>query len=299
MAGWTPILELDSGRTPKSGSVEALRDAIGRGADLRIGTAFRHNEHIDVTSDNPELVQEVPEFRETYLLDGRWAAGFMTLRQPIDLPVGFGPRPSMSFFLYNEDGQQAVARPHLDGPPVSGRLGASPVHQDRSMLKNYFIDNWDAETNAPSHNFIYSFEYFRFFVLDEWREVLSHDSDGGVASGSVDELAEAFVAGSEVKVGIRGLCADLTPEGDPVLEHEVFIHVGSCYYYTEQKLFIGATHPLVRVRPSIPLTYVSQGWDFGWLMVRTDGFAASMLADPYTLRFRRSEQRYAMRWFVR
>ena len=28
----------------------------GRGADLRIYTEFRHNEHIDITSNNPEII---------------------------------------------------------------------------------------------------------------------------------------------------------------------------------------------------------------------------------------------------
>ena len=93
MPRWVPALELDDQRRIAAGSREALRDAIRRGADLRIGTAFRHNEHIDTASPNPELVQEVPEFRETWLVEDRWVAGVMTLRQPIELPAGFGPRP--------------------------------------------------------------------------------------------------------------------------------------------------------------------------------------------------------------
>ena len=30
----------------------------------------------------------------------------------------------------------------------------------------------------------------------------------------------------------------------------------------------------VGLRPSIPLEYVSKGWDFGWVMTRTDGHVA-------------------------
>jgi hypothetical protein len=48
----------------------------------------------------------VAEFRVTYLLDDSWSAGIMTLRQPVELPEGFGPRPSLSCFLYNQDGSQ-------------------------------------------------------------------------------------------------------------------------------------------------------------------------------------------------
>jgi hypothetical protein len=54
----------------------------------------------------------------------------------------------------------------------------------------------------------------------------------------------------------------------------------------------------VRVRPAIPLRYTSRGWDFGWLMARTDGHVARWLCDQYTLTFHKSEARYAIRWFV-
>src|SRR6476661_3339331 len=120
-------LTLNSDRTIRDGSFAALADAIRRAADLRIATEFRHNEHIDTASDDPELVREVAEFRVTYLLDDRWSAGIMTLRQPVDLPDGFGPRPSMSFFLYNQDGQQAIARPYLDGVHATGARGSGSL----------------------------------------------------------------------------------------------------------------------------------------------------------------------------
>ncbi len=305
MTGWTCSLELDSARRITSGSESALRDAIRRGADLRIHTAFVHGEHIDPSSESEEVIQETCEFAVTYLLGNRWVAGFMTLRQPVELgtyPVpgaAFGERPSMSFFLYNQDGQQAIARPFLDGQPVSGIPGSAPP-EDRSETPKYHQhDNWDPDTNAPSHNFIYDFEVFRYWVRDDWREVLSNAADGTVISGSVEDLVRAVMEGNEIKVGIRGLCTDLAAQQDDELEHEVFVQTGSCYYYTEQKLFIAATHPVVRVRPSIPLGYKTRAWDFGWLICRTDGFVARRLCDPYTLKFHDTEARYAMRWFVR
>ena len=52
-------------------------------------------------------------------------------------------------------------------------------------------------------------------------------------------------------------------------------------------------------KPSIPLLYTSAGWDFGWLMVRTDGQVARLLVNPYTLKFERTTRHYALRWFVR
>ena len=100
-------------------------------------------------------------------------------------------------------------------------------------------------------------------------------------------------------MAIRGLCADLAASGAPAPDHEVFVHLGSCYYYTRRKLFMGGSHPLVRVRAAVPVRYASRDWDFGWLMPRTDGVVARSLVDPYTLNFRKSESHYAMRWFVR
>ncbi len=296
---WNCVLELGTDRSPLKGSPAALCDAIRRGADLRIYTEFRHNEHIDVTSDNPELIRESADFRTTYLIDGRWAAGVMTLRQPISLPDGFGPRPSMSFFLYNQNGQQAIARPYLDGLPATGSPGPSPLDDHSDMPKYHQHDGWDAGTNAPSSNFIYDFDVYRYCVRDDWQEVLAHHPDGSVIGGSLDALVEAFTQGSEVKVAIRGLCSDLADDPSQTADHEVFTQTGSCYYYTERRLFTAAAHPLVRVRPAIPLRYASRSWDFGWLMPRTDGHVAHLRVDPYTLQFHRREGRYALRWFVR
>ena len=53
------------------------------------------------------------------------------------------------------------------------------------------------------------------------------------------------------------------------MDHEVFVHVGPNYYYTEQKRLWAGTQPVVRVKPSIPIRYESKGWDFGWLLART------------------------------
>lgn len=291
-------LTLNEDRTVRSGSFAELADAIRRGADLRIATAFRHNEHIDTGSDSAELVHEVAEFRVTYLLDDRWSAGIMTLRQPVALPEGFGPRPSMSFFLYNQDGQQAIARPYLDGLPAGGAPGPSPLDDHGDMPRYHQHDGWDAGTNAPSSNFVYDFDHYDFLVDDRWSEVLAHEADGTILSGSLDRLAEAFAEGCPIKLGIRGLCADLAAGTAQALEHEVFVHAGSCYYYTERRLFMTGTHPLVRVRPSVPLRYTSRGWDFGWLMARSDGLVARWICDPYTLAFQKSAGRYAIRWFV-
>ena len=296
---WKCVLVLDKDRRLVSGDVQALSNAIRNGADMRIYTEFRHNEHIDTSSDNPELIKEVADFRITYLLDNRWVAGIINLRQPIDLPNGFGPRPSMSFFLYNQNAEQAIARPYLDGKPAVGKTGESPIDDHSDMPKYHQFDAWDSGTNAPSSNFAYDFDQYKFWVCDDWTEVYAHNVDGAALSGSIEALTQAFAAGQEVKVSISGLCEDMCAPSDTKLKHEVFIHCGSCYYYTESRHFMAASQPVVRVKPNIPLRYKSKEWDFGWLMPRSDGYVARWLVDPYTLKFERSERRHAMRWFVR
>jgi hypothetical protein len=306
-SAWRCVLTLDERRAIVAGHPAELRRAIAAGADLRIYSEFRHNEHIDTASPDDDLVRESMDMRCTYLVDGRWAAGALTLRQPVALPDGFGPRPSLSLFMYNEDGRQAIARPFLDGPPAPDRPGPSAPADHIGMSRYHETDAWDAATNAPSSNFIYDFDVLRYFVREDWSRVLHHAADGTVLSGSLDDLTEAFAAGAEIKIGLRGLSADLAGDspdlddsgaGGP-LPHETFIQCGSCYCYTRRRLFIAATHPVVRVRPAVPMAYRTGGWDYGWLLARTDGHVARLLYDPYTLTPRRSALRCELSWFAR
>jgi hypothetical protein len=204
----------------------------------------------------------------------------------------------MSYFLYNQNGQQAIARLYLDGEAAVEAPGPSPMQTPSNMPHYHTQNNWDTGTNAPSQNFIYDFDFYRFCVSDTWQEVLAHDENGEVQTGSVTALADAFAGGCEVKVGVRNLCAELS-DADNAAAHELFVQVGSCYYYTERQLFIAGSHPLIRVRPAIPMQYATQGWDCGWLVLRTDGIVAYRRCDPYTLQFSDTESRYAIRWFVR
>lgn len=295
MFGWNLLLELDTKRQVVSGTQENLVSGIRRGADLRIGTAFRHNEHIDVTSANPELIREVMDFRVVYLLQDRWVAGIQNLRMPVSLPDGFGPRPSMSFFLYNQDGLQGIARPFLDGLPPTGERGQSPIDPHPEMPRYHEFASWDSGTNAPSSSFVYDFEYFRYFTRESWREVYANDAEGNVTAGRLEDLTDAFTSGCELKIAIRGLCDDI---GREPIDHEVFLHLGACYYYTETRQLMASANPVVRTRPSIPLEYESGRWDFGWIMPRTDGHVARWICDPYTLKFTKSTRRHAIRWFV-
>ena len=280
-----------------SGSTVQLCDAIRRGADLRIYTEFLFNEHIDTSSDCDERIREVSEFAVTYLLQDSWVAGIMNLRHPLSFASGFGVRPSMSFFLYNQNGQQAIARPHLDGLDASERSTASRIDHHPSMSKMHVHDSFDDDTNAPCRNFIYDFDVYRFHVHDRWQEVLSHASDGTVISGSLDGLVEAFADGSELKVSVKGFCDPLARSGQAI-KHEVFVQAGPGYYFMDRKLFVAGSHPIVRVRPAAPLLYESRGWDFGWLSVRTNGQVFYRRCDPYTLGFQDITSHHALRWFV-
>ena len=167
------------------------------------------------------------------------------------------------------------------------------------MPKYHQQDLWDARTNAPSHNFVYQFETYRFYVRDDWEEVLCHDADGHVTAGSFGALRGAFSSGATIKLGVRGLAAGFPGDGTDGLDHEVFVETGAGYLQTEAGVLTAGSHPVVRVRPAIPLRYASEAWDFGWLMARTDGYVARWLVNPYTLQFDESPARYAMRWFVR
>lgn len=298
MSQWQRVLVSDPTRKVVEGSEQALADGIRNGADLRISVEFVHNEHIDVRSDCAELVREACEFGVTYLVDDRWVAGIMSLRQPVQLPDAFGPRPSMSFFLYNQNGEQAIGRPYLDGATDGALAGAAPVGSGDDMPKYHSHETWDDRSNAPSGNFVYDFEVFRYFVRDCWEEVLSHDAEGNTVSGSVDTLMAAFTDGRAVKAGISGLCSNF-PGAESCLRHEVFVETGSCYCYVDRKLFIAGSHPVVRVRPGIPMRYRSGCWDFGWLLLRTDGTVVYRRCDPYTLAFSDERQRRPIRWFVR
>ena len=204
---WRLALELSSSRAVCGGDVSALTDSIRRGADLCIGTDFRYNEHIDTLSDNRETIRETTEFAVTYLLQDRWAAGLVTQRMPVALlgEDGFGPRAGASFFLYNQDGQQALANLFFEGAPVQNASPSPPL----DMPKYHLQQAHDVDSAAPSRNFIYDFDHYSFYVRDDWQEVYTHDADGNPLGGSIEELLDAIDRGAELKLGIRNLCSDL------------------------------------------------------------------------------------------
>ena len=293
MKKWESVLELDSQRNIVGGSAEALRAAIQKAADLRIFTSFQHNEHIDTRSSNNDIIQEVSDFPCTYLIDGRWTSAMMTFRQPVQLPGAFGRRASMSFFMYNENGYQSIARPFLDGGMFDPSVEETPVLAE----KYHLMSSFDEDTNAPSSNFIYDFFSFRFMVNDCWEEICSVDENGSVLSGSPRDIEAASLDGCELKVGIDGVCDSLA--GEKTIPHTVFVQTGPHYFYHNEGVMVAETRPFVRVKPEIPMQYASHNWDFGWNIVRSDGSVAGLYYDPYTLVPYRTQEKHAIRWFAR
>ena len=140
------------------------------------------------------------------------------------------------------------------------------------MPKYHPQDSWDGQTNAPSQNFIYDFDLYRFYVRDEWREVLSHDIEGAVQSGSVHDLADAFSQGCEVKVGVRGLCTDLAEDPATAIDHEMFgadrivllLHSAAAFYRRD-----ASNHPCQACR-AFGLREPGLGFLVGYWCGRTD-----------------------------
>lgn len=302
---WTVALELGPDRSVRAGSREALAAAIERGADLRVYTEFLFEEHIapggtgDASLDG--LIREVIDFRETILVDGRHVGAITTQRQPLEPPFGFnGTEPKMSFFMYTGDGDQALANlvfRGIDDAPAPGARRVEPPPADMPKMSEQ--EFFDVGTTGPTRNFVYDMETYRFFVRDDWTEVLAHDPQGSVIRGSFDALEAAQIAGREIRVAIRDLAAGVGGVDEPVVPHEVFTPIGSGFLHTRPRLYAALTHPLVRVAAAVPLRYASGNWDLAWVFLRTDGYAVVRRLDPYTRVWTDHETRLGCRWFAR
>ena len=300
---WTLALELGPDRSVTAGSKADLAAAVGRGADLRVYTEFLFEEHIvpggngDPSQDG--LIREVIDFRETILVGDGHVGAVTTQRQPLEPPFGFnGTEPRMSFFMYTSDGDQALAGlvfGGVEGAPAPGGRMVEPPPAD--MPKMGPQEFFDLGTSGPSRNFVYDMETYRYFVRDDWEEILAHDVDGRVTVGTFDALEAAQVAGREIKVGVLDLAADLATGA--AANHTVFTPVGSGFLHTGPRVYAALTHPLVRVAPADPLRYGSGSWDVAWTFLRTDGHAVVRSLEPYTRTWTDRPTRFACRWFAR
>jgi len=294
MPEWRCALALDGKRRATSGSREALAAAVRRAADVRCYTTFDYGEHMSVPGSEVGLVQEMMNFPLTYWLEGAHVAGVQTTRYPANCSLGFGPRPSLSFFMYNDNGEFGIARPFLDGGVGDSKPGISAAGALYQVL-----DHADDETPCPCENATYEFGEYRWWVRDDWAELLAHEADGSVIRGSLEALRDAFRAGKSLKVGVQDLCADLGPAGRTRLRHEVFVEMGPIYNHQEQGFLGGESQPVVRVAPAVPMRYHSGNWNYGWVLPRTDGRVFQLIVDPPTHKFIKTERRCAMRWFAR
>ena len=196
------VLRLDADRNVVQGSPRQLNSRIAAGDDLRISTGFLHNEHIDPTSDDPQQIVETSTFAQTVLIDSKWSAYFMTLRQPVSLPCGFGPTHALSLFLYNQDGHQAMARMSLDGD--CGQTIEEHT-EDTGFPKMHTLSIADADTLGGSKNFIYDFDFFDYLVTACYKEVYANTREGDKTLGDIECLHESYRSGAGIKIAVKGI----------------------------------------------------------------------------------------------
>lgn len=287
------VLSLDRERKAVKGSVELLNGKIRNGADLRICTGFLHNEHIDVGSEDDQMVNEASAFPETVLVDGKWSACFMTVRQPVALRDGFGYPNSLSLFLYNQDGRQALARWVMDGTT------AKSIRKDTErfgMRKMHTMDIFDSDTPGVSKNFIYDFEYYDFIVNDCYEEIYANTGEDVCIKGNIGDLEDAYRCGRGIKLAVKGISGVLW--GDRGHEDEIYIHCGSSFYYTKDRLMITNTLPLVSVPADIPLSYKPRSYRYCWIVARTDGRVEIRSYNPFDNLWETRAAFLPLRWFA-
>ncbi|MDO5553299.1 MAG: hypothetical protein Q4G68_06020 [Planctomycetia bacterium] len=287
------VLELDTHRKITTGSPELLRNAVANGADLRIATGFRHNEHIDVTSQDDQLIVETSSFKQTVLINDRWVAGYMTLRQPVTLVNGFGQPNSLSLFLYNQNGQQALARVIFEDRPDSA---FGKKLESEGVSKFHTFSQYDTESTGPSKNFVYDFDFYRYYVTEKYSFSYANDAKGNCKSGNFARLAQASEHGKTIKVGIRGISSYLWPEYQAT--DEIFIPCGSHYYYAKKKLMVASTEPFVVIPATIPLEYRANALRYCWAIVQSDASATIRSYDPIAKEWHDYQTSLPVRWFV-
>ena len=247
------------------------------------------------------LIREVIDFRETILVDGRHVAGDHDPAPAARTRRSASTAPSrkMSFFLYQSDGRQACAN-LLFGDVDLGRSRPAPatvVPTPADMPKMSPEVVYDLGTTGPSRNFVYDMEIYRYFVRDDWQELLAHDADGTVDRGSFDAIEAAQIAGREFKVGIRGLAAGARRMGP---DHEVFSLVGSGFLHTRAAA-VRRPDPPARPRRAgdparVPLLRLGRR-----VGLPADGRPARPSAASIPTRDGSADvrTRFACRWFVR
>jgi len=220
------------------------------------------------------------------------AAALPALSREDDVPL-----PALGQTWVEIGGQTYGAKPDATGP-IGGGPGYTKIVTDGRYKVKTPEELVAALAKAQAGEVVFlepqaeldftcDFDVFRYCVRDDWQQVQG------------EKLVEACRGGCALKIGVSGLCDDLALEGEVPLPHEVFVQIGSAYYCTEQRLLAVGSHPVVRVRPGLPMRYATDNWDFGWLFARTDGHVVYRRCDPYSLRFDDRTFRCPVRWFAR
>ena len=109
------LCTLDQDHKRVGGSVEAVVDAVRRGADLRRSSSFEERE--------AGLVEETGTLQTSWVIDDEHAGGLQTLRHPLDCGLGIRTQPSMSLWIFSVGARQRSAFVPIDGRPMDNATG--------------------------------------------------------------------------------------------------------------------------------------------------------------------------------
>jgi hypothetical protein len=277
MNKWTKLCSVGEDFRATEGRLASVADAVRRGADLR-----RYS-----TYDPPSTgrVEETMALQTTWVFDDGHAGGLSTLRHPAEAGLHFLKRPSMAYWIFNVTAPSSSAFVPLDGQPADGATGRWARVDERPF---------DSKDDAP-----WLSKCYHWWARDDWQEVFSHDAEGSPLQGCWQDVSRAAASGRALKVGVRNPWNHLASKTDPTPGHEVFFECGTQFAHLDAGFFAAMTIPTFLVRPCVPLGFVGEAFEPGWLLVRTDGRVERQTLNPSTLKWRCTHTRHAIRWFAR
>ena len=278
MSNWTRTCTVGGNFRPVEGSVAAVAEAVGRGADLRRFSTY--------DPESTGLVEETMSLQTTWTFGQDHAGGLSTLRHPVDCALDFWTRPTMAYWIFNVAAPSSSAMVPLDGQPA-----------DQATGPHIRVDNTPFERGQDKE---WLSKHYHWWVRDDWEEICSHDEDGNPSLGSWEVVRSAANDGCELKVGISNLWSHLAAAGeDERVQHEVFISCGTQFAHVDGGFFGALTTPTFMVRPGTPLMFRDDVIEPGWLLVRTDGRVCRQTLNVLTFEWEQTWSRYAVRWFAR
>ncbi len=221
----------------------------------------------------------------TWVFDEGQVGGLSTLRHPAECGFHFFKRPSMAYWIFNVTAPSSSAFVPLDGQPADGSTGPWVRVDERPF---------DSKDDTP-----WLSKHYHWWARDDWQEVFSHDAEGRPLKGCWDDVCRAAASGRALKVGVRNLWNHLSCQEDSTLGHEVFIECGTQFAHLDAGFFGAMTIPTLLVRPCVPLRFIGEAFEPGWLLVRTDGRVERQTLNPSTLEWLCTQTRHSLRWFAR